>query len=97
MRRFAQTILALAFTATTSIALADMKPGQCTFSDAEKVKKHAAEHIKYPATGKDVKAACKKQWPDEFSKAEWACFDASVKDDKSYASAGDVLKAVGVK
>jgi hypothetical protein len=72
-------------------------PGKCTFKDTTAMKKHAGEHIKFPAKGAAVKAACKKEWPDEFTKEEWACFDASVKDDQEYKSADDVLKAVGVK
>ncbi len=82
---------------TVSIAAADQKPGQCTFADPARVKQHATEHIKYPAKGKDIKLACKKEWPDEFSKAEWACIDASVKDDKEYASGAELLAAFGVK
>jgi hypothetical protein len=93
--RLIPSFLALAL--TTSIAGADMKPGHCTFSDVTRVKQHATEHIKYPAKGKDIKLACKKEWPDEFSKAEWACIDASVKDDKDYASGGELLAAFGVK
>jgi hypothetical protein len=76
---------------------AAMKPGSCTFANVAQVKKHAGEHIKFPAKGAAVKQACKKELPDEFSKDEWACIDASVKDDQEYKSAADVLAAVGVK
>jgi hypothetical protein len=75
----------------------EMKPGKCTFANVERVKSHAGEHIKYPAKGKDIKEACKKEWPDEFSKEEWGCIDASVKDDKEYKNAAELLKAVGVE
>ena len=60
------------------------------------MKQHATEHIKYPAKGKDIKQTCKMEWPDEFSKEEWACIDASVKDDQEYKSAGEMLQALGV-
>lgn len=93
--RMISTLFALAL--TTSIAGADQTPGHCTFADPARVKQHATEHIKYPAKGKDIKLACKKEWPDEFSKAEWACIDASVKDEKEYASGGELLAAFGVK
>jgi hypothetical protein len=100
MRHIAKLALVLAFSATTAATAAaatDMKPGKCTFADVERVKKHATEHIKYPAKGKDIKLACKKEWPDEFSKAEWACIDASVKDDQEYQSGAELLGAFGVK
>ncbi len=74
-----------------------MKPGKCTFAKVEQVKAHASEHIKYPAKGKDIKLACKKELPNEFTKEEWACLDGSVKDDKEYKSAAELLEAVGVK
>ena len=95
MRKILSTVFAVALTA--QIAQADMKPGHCTFADTTRVKQHATEHIKYPAKGKDIKLACKKEWPDEFSKDEWACIDASVKDDKQYASGAELLAAFGVK
>src|SRR5438045_895202 len=76
---------------------AEMKPGKCTFANQAQLKKHATEHITYPAKGSAIKQACKKELPDEFTKAEWACFDASVKDDQEYKSAGEVLKAVGAQ
>jgi len=98
-------MLLLAFVASAPVALAGdkdkketaMKPGKCTFAKVDQVKKHATEHIKYPAKGKDIKQACKKELPDEFSKAEWACMDSSVKDDQEYKNAGELLKAIGVE
>jgi hypothetical protein len=76
---------------------APMTPGKCTFANAAQVKKHASDHVTYPAKGAAIKQACKKELPDEFTKAEWACIDASLKDDQEYKSSADVLKAVGVQ
>jgi hypothetical protein len=74
-----------------------MPPGKCRFADPGRVKKHATEHIKYPSKGKDLKQTCKKEWPDEFSKAEWTCIDGSLEDDREYKSGAEVLKAFGVE
>ena len=95
MRRFAALFLMLSI--STAFAADKMKPGKCTFANVERVKSHAAQHIKYPAKGKDVKVACKKEWPDEFSKEEWACIDASIADDKEYKSCAELLKAIGME
>ncbi len=73
-----------------------MAPGKCTFANVAEVKKHASEHVKYPAKGAAIKQTCKKELPDEFTKEEWACIDASLKDDQEYKAPADVLKAVGV-
>ena len=102
MTRFVRGMLFLVFVMGVHGAFAgdkktDMKPGKCTFANVERVKSHASEHIKYPTKGKDIKEVCKKEWPDEFTKEEWACIDASVKDDKEYKSAAEVLKAFGVE
>jgi hypothetical protein len=99
MNRIARGLLLMALVAVAPRAFAGdkMKPGKCTFAKMDRVKAHAGDHIKYPAKGKDIKDACKKEWPDEFSKDEWACIDASIKDDKEYKSAGEVLEAIGVK
>ena len=75
---------------------AAMTPGKCTFAKSD-VKKHASEHVTYPAKGSAIKQTCKKEWPDEFSKAEWACIDASIKDDQEYQSPSEVLKAIGAE
>jgi len=90
-------VMAVLAAAPTAFAADKMKPGKCTFSNVARVKAHAGEHIKFPAKGKEVKEACKKEWPDEFTKDEWACIDASIQDDKEYKNAGELLAAVGVK
>ena len=94
-------MLALGVTAVATAYAGDnkaaaMKPGKCTFAKAD-VKKHASEHVKYPAKGSAIKQACKKEWPDEFTKEEWACIDASIKDDQEYKSPSEVLKAIGAE
>jgi hypothetical protein len=105
VKRFIQAAVVLCGVAVLSLAYAGggsdkapaaMQPGKCTFANVAQMKKHAGEHMKFPAKGAAVKAACKKELPDEFSKDEWACFDASIKDDTEYKSTADVLKAVGV-
>ena len=93
-------LIAVALLALTSFAYAEDKPmtaGKCTFANAERLKAHTSEHMKFPAKGKAVKAACKKEWPDEFSAAEWACIEASIKDDATFKSQAEVLSALGVK
>jgi hypothetical protein len=97
MRRFIQTLILCSLSTAAASALADAKQaGKCHFADPGRVKQHATEHIKYPSKGKDLKQTCKKEWPDEFSKAEWACIDASIKDDREYTSGAEVLKAFGI-
>ncbi len=68
----------------------------CKWSDVNKLKTHVQKHITYPADGKAVKAACKKEMPDEFSKEERACFESKVDDSAQFKSAADVLKLLGV-
>ncbi|HKA90548.1 MAG TPA: hypothetical protein VKE22_22955 [Haliangiales bacterium] len=90
-------VLGLVLAAAPAFAGEKMKPGKCTFSNVERVKAHAGEHVKYPAKGKAIKDTCKKEWPDEFTKDEWACIDASIKEDKEYKSSAELLDALGVK
>jgi hypothetical protein len=85
--------LALLLTFVSSAALAD---GSCKFSDAARLKEHLEKHIKYPATGKAIKDACAKEWPDEFSSAERACAGKKLADATQYKSAAEVQKALGV-
>ena len=75
----------------------EQKPGKCSFSKPERIKKHATDHLKLPANGKVIKASCKKEWPDEFTKAEWACFDKSIEDGREYKTPAELLAAVGVE
>jgi len=89
--------LVIAAVAITLAMSAASVAAECKFSNLERVKKHATAHLKYPSSGKEIKLACKKEWPDEFSKEEWACLDSSIKDDTTYKSSAEVLKAVGVE
>ena len=68
----------------------------CKFAAVDKLKEHLETHIKYPATGKAIKAACVKEMPDEFTKEERACCNKHLKDGTEYKSAADVEKALGV-
>ena len=71
--------------------------GACKFSDADKLKAHLETHVKYPIKGEDLKAACVKEMPDEFTKAERACVGKKLKDNLEYKSAAEVYKALGVQ
>jgi hypothetical protein len=71
--------------------------GPCKFSDVNKLNDHLDKHITYPAKGKDIKAACVKEIPDEFSKAERGCVVKKLKDDKEYKDANEVREALGLK
>jgi hypothetical protein len=92
MKRFV-AVLALA---VPLVALAADTQGTCKFSDLPKLKEHVTHHIKYPASGKDVKEACKKELPDELSKEERACLEAKVKDTSMFKTPDEVLKMLGV-
>lgn len=59
--------------------------------DAEKVRSHLKEHVKYPATRAEVLAACADT--PEFTPAEKAWFSDRLPEG-SYASADDVLRSL---
>jgi hypothetical protein len=73
------------------------KAQSCQWSDVAKLKEHLSKHVTYPAKGKAIKAACKKEMPDEFTKAERSCAEKKIVDATEYQSADDVLKALGVE
>jgi hypothetical protein len=83
--------------AVSTIARADDAKAGCAFSDVAKLKEHLAKHVSYPAKGKAIKSACKKEMPDEFSQAERACAAKKLKDGTEYKSADEVIKALGVE
>lgn len=85
-------VLALFFVGISSFA----DTGACHFSDMKKLKVHLTEHITYPTTGKAIKAACKKEWPDEFTKEENSCADSKLKDSAKFKNSTEVMKALGV-
>lgn len=91
-----KNLVLIAALALSTVAFAKGKEG-CTFSNMEKLKTHSSTHITYPAKGKVVKAACRKEMPDEFTKDELACIDSKIKDNTEYKSEADVLSALGVK
>lgn len=68
----------------------------CEFKDAEKLKEHLQTHVTYPAKGKDIKEACRKEMPDEFAKAEKACIARKLKNNAEYKNAEEVMEALGV-
>jgi len=69
----------------------------CSFSDTLKLKQHLEMHVTYPAKGKAIKEACKKEMPDEFAKSEKACISRKLKNNVEYKDAGEVMKALGVE
>ncbi|MBI2385064.1 MAG: hypothetical protein HYV14_03510 [Elusimicrobia bacterium] len=69
----------------------------CVFSDTVKLKQHLEMHVTYPAKGKAIKEACKKEMPDEFPKSEKACINKKLKNNVEYKDADEVMKALGVE
>jgi hypothetical protein len=67
------------------------------WGDTTVLKTHLTDHVKFPATGKDIKESCKQEMPDEFTKEQRAYFDAKIKDDKTYNSAAEVLSVMNLK
>lgn len=69
----------------------------CPWKDEAKLRLHLKEHVAYPATGKQIKEACVREMPDEFTKEERACVGRTLSDKKTYQSDAEVLSALGVK
>lgn len=69
----------------------------CSFSDPVKLQEHLEKHVSYPASGKAIKAACKKEMPNEFPKSEHACIEKKLKNNVEYKDANEVMKALGVE
>jgi hypothetical protein len=90
-----KTIICTAFIVLgLGTAIAD--EGACKFSNPARLKEHLQKHVTYPSTGKAIKAACAKEWPDEFTDAERACSGRKLKDAVEYKSPGEVEKALGI-
>lgn len=68
----------------------------CEFKDMAKLQEHLQTHVTYPAKGKDIKEACKKEMPNEFAKSEKACIVKKLKNNTEYKTAEDVMTALGV-
>src|SRR5262249_2551079 len=68
----------------------------CKFSDMNKVNAHLDKHVTYPMKGKEIKAQCQKEMPDEFTKEERACVARKLKDDQEYKNADAVRRALGL-
>lgn len=64
-----------------------------TTPDADKTRKHLQAHVHYPASRQEILAACA-QTP-EFSASEKQWFSDSLPD-RTYASADEVLQALGM-
>ncbi|HKD40154.1 MAG TPA: hypothetical protein VKB87_07685 [Myxococcaceae bacterium] len=96
MRKLVISVLAIGSLLVGSAANAAGNSA-CKFSDVAKLKEHLEKHVTYPAKGKDIKEACKKEMPDEFTAQERSCVDSKLKSDSEYKNAGDVMKALGVK
>lgn len=88
--------LCLALLAASGSAFA--KGGKaCVFTDAAKLQKHLEMHVTYPAKGKAIKEACRKEMPDEFAKSEKACIAKKLKDNVTYKDSSEVMKELGVE
>jgi len=96
MRKLVISVFAIGSLLVASAANPAAKDA-CKFSDVAKLKEHLEKHVTYPAKGKDIKEACKKEMPDEFTAQERSCVDSKLKSDTEYRNAGDVMKALGVK
>jgi hypothetical protein len=67
------------------------------WGDQTNLKEHLLKHVTFPATGKVIKEACKKEFPDEFSKEQGAYLDAALKNDTTYNNAAEVMSALNLK
>ena len=85
--------LSISYAGESEVATAkDFKWG-----DQTNLKEHLLKHVTYPSTGKAIKEACKKEWPDEFSKEQGAYLDAALKNDTTYNNAAEVMAALNLK
>ena len=67
------------------------------WGDTTALKTHLNDHVKFPATGKEIKESCKQEMPDEFTKEQRSYFDAKIEDGKTYNSPAEVLSAMNLK
>jgi Skp family chaperone for outer membrane proteins len=95
MKKTIGTAMCLGLLLASASAFAKGKA--CAFSDTAKLKEHLEKHVTYPAKGKDIKAACKKEMPNEFPKSEHACIEKKLKNNVEYKDSGEVMKALGVE
>lgn len=87
--------LVFAIFAFSTLALAKASK-TCKWTDEAKLRDHMMTHVTYPATGKAIKETCKKEMPEEFTKAERKCFEAKLKNKKEYKSADEAMAALGM-
>ena len=90
-------LVAAGLSLASGAAIAKASGAACKFADVKTLNEHLDKHVTYPAKGKDIKAACVKELPDEFTKAERGCIVKKLKDNKEYSSADEVRTALGVK
>lgn len=69
----------------------------CEFTDQAKLREHLTMHVTYPAKGKEIKEACKKEMPNEFAKSEKSCIKKKLKNNTEYKDADEVMRALGVE
>ena len=67
------------------------------WGDQANLKEHLLKHVSFLATGKVIKEACKKEFPDEFSKEQGAYVDAALKNDTTYNNSAEVMSALNLK
>jgi hypothetical protein len=81
-----------AIAAPKATTLADMKAHK--LADQKTFEDHIRNHITYPASSAEIHAACAKEKDVNAADKKW--FDQALPD-RTYASADDVLKAVGLQ
>lgn len=97
MKTMIGSALCLGLLLASGSVYAAKAPKACAVSDVAKLKEHFEKHVTYPAKGKAIKAACKKEMPGEFPKSEHACIDKKLKNGVEYKSAEEVYKALGIE
>jgi hypothetical protein len=90
-------ILVLTFAPTVLMAAATSGSKTCQWKDEAALKTHLTNHIKYPATGKQIEKACVKEIPNEFTKAERQCMTKKLSKNKTYNSSDDAMADLGMK
>jgi hypothetical protein len=67
------------------------------WGDQTNLQEHLLKHITFPAKGKEIKEACKNEFPDEFSKEQRAYLESMLEDETTYKSAAEVMSALNLK
>ncbi len=90
-------ILIVLFAMTNVANAGKAKSADCPVKNVTQLKEHLKDHVTFPTTGKVLKETCKKEWPDEFTKAENDCMNSKIKDEAKFEKSEEVLALLGVK